>query len=134
MPFKAPRICSCGARVASGQMCACAVKRAAERKAAHDTTRPTARARGYDGEWEKLRGGYLARNPTCTHPGCTAKATDVDHVQSVRDRPDLRLSWSNLRAYCHAHHSSRTARDQGFAKPKRMTAAQASAAIGWQRP
>jgi 5-methylcytosine-specific restriction endonuclease McrA len=45
-------------------------------------------------------------------------AIDVDHLLSVRQHPELRLTWSNLRSFCHSHHSARTARDQGFARPR----------------
>ncbi|MCO5078975.1 MULTISPECIES: HNH endonuclease signature motif containing protein [Hyphomicrobiales] len=55
----------------------------------------------------------------CCQPGCTARATEVDHVISVRQRPDLRLSWSNLRPFCKPHHSARTAREQAFGRGTR---------------
>ena len=72
--------------------------------------RGSAHARGYDKTWQALRLRYLRAHPTCMH--CDRAATDVDHVLSVRQRPDLRLSWSNLRALCHRCHSRRTAVDQ----------------------
>jgi 5-methylcytosine-specific restriction protein A len=50
----------------------------------------------------------------CSHPGCTAAATEADHIVAVALRPDLRLRWSNLRPFCKPHHSARTARDQSF--------------------
>ncbi|MFO1080845.1 MAG: HNH endonuclease [Reyranellaceae bacterium] len=85
-----------------------------ERKAKLDLQRPPSTDRGYDAAWRKVRRQFLERHPICCE--CSAPATDADHVRSVRERPDLRLSWSNLRPYCHRHHSARTARDQGFAK------------------
>jgi len=88
------------------------------RKAVLDARRPGARARGYDAEWDALRARKLAADPWCQHPGCSKRATDVDHILSVRSHPHLRLTWSNLRSFCHPHHSSRTAREQGFARPR----------------
>ena len=88
------------------------------RKAALDQHRDGAAARGYDADWQRLRALYLKRYPLCSQPGCYRVATDVDHLLSVRQHPDLRLTWSNLRSFCHSHHSARTAREQGFARPR----------------
>jgi len=87
-----------------------------QRKAAQDKTRPSPSARGYDAQWRKLRDQFAAAHPICAVPGCGQPTHDVDHVISVRDRPDLRLCWANLRALCKPHHSERTAREQGFAR------------------
>ena len=65
----------------------------------------------YDSEWRRLRARFLRVNPICSC-GCGARAVDVDHILTVRERPDLRLEWSNLRAFSHACHSRRTGRDQ----------------------
>ncbi|HKV14528.1 MAG TPA: AAA family ATPase [Reyranella sp.] len=62
------------------------------------------------------RRAYLRAFPVCSVEGCGEPATDVDHVLSVQDRPDLRLDPSNFRSFCHPHHSQRTAREQGFAQ------------------
>ena len=83
-----------------------------------DQHRPSATARGYDADWQRLRALYLKRHPLCSEPDCYRTATDVDHLLSVRQHPELRLAWSNLRSFCHPHHSARTARDQGFARPR----------------
>jgi 5-methylcytosine-specific restriction protein A len=84
------------------------------RKAIIDQRRPSSTERGYDAAWRAVRKQFIAAHPICS--ACPAPATDADHVQSIAERPDLRLKWSNLRPYCHAHHSERTARDQGFAR------------------
>lgn len=89
-----------------------------QRKAALDQHRQGAAARGYDADWQRLRTLYLKRHPLCSEPDCYRTATDVDHLLSVRQHPELRLAWSNLRSFCHPHHSARTARDQGFARPR----------------
>jgi len=71
-------------------------------------------ARTYDAAWRKLRANFLKNYPNCQATGCTLPATQVDHVKSVRERPDLRLAWRNLRALCASCHSRRTATDQGW--------------------
>jgi 5-methylcytosine-specific restriction enzyme A len=86
------------------------------RKAAFDKTRAGSRQLYNDAAWRKLRGRFIGANPFCCWPGCRKPTEDVDHIISVRDRPDLRLAWSNLRPFCHSHHSARTARDHGFAR------------------
>jgi 5-methylcytosine-specific restriction endonuclease McrA len=91
----------------------------AERDRAYNKARAPEQAKIYDWAWRKLRAAFLTANPVCCHPGCGAPATEADHVLSVRERPDLRLDWDNLRALCKAHHSSRTARDQGYGRAKR---------------
>jgi len=85
-----------------------------ERRAFLDAKRASAPARGYDAAWRRVRKLFLAAHPFCA---CGMPATEADHIASVRDRPDLRLSWSNLRAMCKPCHSRRTALDQGFARP-----------------
>lgn len=112
MPSLAPRLCGCGRIVAGGQSCPC---KAVKRKQ-HDQQRGTSAQRGYDAAWKRCRRLYLEQHPNCSTPGCGEAATDPDHIISIAERPDLRLSWSNLRPYCHSCHSRRTARDQGFAR------------------
>jgi hypothetical protein len=86
------------------------------RKAALDARRPQAHERGYDWAWRRCRKLFVAKHPTCCVAGCGAPTQEVDHIQSVAERPDLRLSWSNLRPLCLRHHSQRTALEQGFAR------------------
>lgn len=88
----------------------------AQRRARFDKERAPSSQRGYDAAWQKLRREFLKHNQFCK---CNERATDVDHIESVASRPDLRLVWSNLRAMCHPCHSRRTARDHGFANPER---------------
>lgn len=106
------RLCSrCRRVIPAGQRCQCGE---AKRKAEYDKRRPSSGERGYDADWRAVRRQYLAAHPGCSHDGCTAAATEVDHIKSVAERPDLRLHWSNLRGFCKHHHSQRTARDQSF--------------------
>lgn len=92
-----------------------------QRKADIDKGRGTAAERGYDAAWRKLRAEFIAANPLCVDcldQGRVTPTEEVDHVVSIRQRPDLRLVWSNLRALCRTHHSGRTAREQGFNRGK----------------
>jgi 5-methylcytosine-specific restriction enzyme A len=86
------------------------------RKAAFNKRRGGRQAQGYDATWLRLRLKFLARNPFCCEPGCMRPATEVDHICSVRERPDLRLAEFNLRPFCKSHHSRRTAIEEGFAR------------------
>lgn len=92
------------------------------RKARLDRERGTARQRGYDAAWRRLRKAFLAAHPLCQCEDCQAgvkrvtAATVVDHIVPISERPDLRLEWSNLRAMSKPCHDRRTARDQGFAR------------------
>lgn len=95
----------CGAKHAGGQ---CPARQA--QRAAYDQARGTAASRGYGSKWRVIRAAFLKAHPCCEEPGCRDRAIDVDH----RDGNPEHNAWSNLRPYCHAHHSSRTARDQGF--------------------
>jgi 5-methylcytosine-specific restriction protein A len=103
MPIRAPRVCGCGRVVASGVRCACQLKRDAERRARHDATRPSARARGYDSKWDRERAAYLAVHTTCVR--CGAPSTIVNHI--VPHRGDRSLFWrrSNWEAVCTPCHS-----------------------------
>lgn len=78
-----------------------------ERKRDHDQQRGTSAERGYDAVWRRLRVMFLNANPLCVfhqRKRETVAATVVDHIQSVRDRPDLRLEWSNLQSLCKPCH------------------------------
>jgi 5-methylcytosine-specific restriction protein A len=87
------------------------------RKAALAKQRPSPTAQGYDGAWRKVRRLFIERHPVCCTPGCGKPTVDIDHVLPLKERPDLRLNWSNLRPFCRSCHSRRTAY-QGFARPR----------------
>lgn len=87
-----------------------------ERKRIVDLKRPTADKRGYDPEWRRFRFEILRANPTCTHPGCRANATEVHHLRRVKDAPHLRLVRSNVQALCKPHHSAVTAKEDSFGR------------------
>src|SRR5512133_1652537 len=73
-------------------------------------------------EWRKKRAYVIQRQPTCqlNFPGCTGRSTQVDHILSANDRPDLFLVGSNLRGVCAKCHHKRSA-EQSKAKRKRTT-------------
>jgi 5-methylcytosine-specific restriction protein A len=81
---------------------------------AYERNRGSSVKRGYDNDWRKLRNAFLRQNPLCCEAGCGQPATQVDHVLSIRERPELRLTWSNLRAMCASHHSARTMKEQSW--------------------
>jgi 5-methylcytosine-specific restriction enzyme A len=83
-------------------------------------SRPNARQRGYDAEWEALRAEVIAAQPRCSMPGCgSADRLNVDHIVPVRVAPHRRLDRSNLRVLCQPCHSSHTGRtSRGRLKPK----------------
>lgn len=83
MPVRAPRICGCGYRIASGERCPCERKRKAEA----DARRPSARDRGYSTKWDVERAAFLKARPICTR--CAAPATVVDHI--TPHRGDMKL-------------------------------------------
>lgn len=56
-------------------------------------------------EWKALRAEVLRRQPTCTTPGCGARAVAVDHVtQRSKGGPD---TLGNLRGLCIPCHNQR---------------------------
>ena len=111
MPMRAPRICTCGYKIACGERCPCQVQRAKQAERA----RPSARERGYDGRWERERAAYLRHHPLCQ---CGRSASHVDHI--IPHKGNARLFWnrSNWQPMCHPCHSRKTAtEDGGFGRP-----------------
>lgn len=105
MPSAPPRHCPAGHPPYTGRRCPhCETKR----KKALDAARPSAAARGYDMDWRRVRGAFLKAHPACCV--CGQQATEADHITPI-SQGGARLSWSNLRPMCKAHHSQRTARD-----------------------
>lgn len=90
----------------------CEIHRKAKRRR-EDKRRPSARERGYDSDWYWTRTRFLRAFPICQHEdGCLEPATDVDHIDGLGPKGPRGHDWSNLRGYCHSHHSQRTAKDQ----------------------
>ncbi len=108
------RLCACGRLVEKGTLCVCQIADKRARIIEADKRRPSPAGRGYASEWRALRKVMLAEQPTCDR--CPAPATEVHHIQSVRERPDLRLVPSNLMCLCRSCHSAITARTQAFGR------------------
>jgi 5-methylcytosine-specific restriction protein A len=85
-------------------------RHAKERHRQIDRNRESPKQRGYDVAWRKVRNAKLDASPFCemrTH--CRAAvATEVHHIIPIAERPDLRLTWSNLQSACKACHSAET--------------------------
>lgn len=70
--------------------------------------RPSAKDRGYDAAWNRLRRAKLNADPLCeecNHLGRVVRATMVHHIQTIEAAPELRLEWSNLMSLCEACHN-----------------------------
>jgi len=83
-------------------------------RVAYDDRRGSAASRGYGRDWRRLRAQVLAEEPLCRfcqERGQLTPAQEVDHIETIADRPDLRLDRSNLRPLCTPCHSRRTRRD-----------------------
>jgi 5-methylcytosine-specific restriction enzyme A len=67
-------------------------------------------------EWRAIRARVLREQPRCAGRGdglaCGRLTTDVDHTIPHRGDRRLFLDRENLRAKCHACHSSKTGRGQ----------------------
>ncbi len=122
MPLAAPRFCPMPGcpELTKGERCE-AHRRALY--AVNDAGRGSPAQRGYDRAWRRVRALKLSIDPLCelrTH--CpkfsfgSQIATEVDHILTIRERPDLRLVFSNLRSACRSCHSARTMKDSVASK------------------
>lgn len=103
MPTAAPKLCVCGKAIPSGQRCPCRVKATKIRNAQFERSRPSARQRGYDSEWDKARKAFLAKHPFCRRCGAPAKV--VDHIIPHRGDKAVfwdRANWQPLCTPCHS--------------------------------
>ncbi|OYX01493.1 MAG: hypothetical protein B7Z15_19570 [Rhizobiales bacterium 32-66-8] len=89
MPWKAAKHCPAGHPPYQGRECP---QCTSARKAAADARRPSARARGYDGKWQRESKAFLALpgNQHCAC-GCGRSADMVDH--RIAHKGDMRLFW-----------------------------------------
>ena len=107
-----PHLCTCGKIVAHDSRCECQQISDRARKARFDSTRPSARARGYNREWDIARREYLSQRPYCRM--CGKAANLVDHV--IPHKGDKRLfwdrtNWQPLCKRCHDRHKQRIERN-----------------------
>ncbi|MFO1104594.1 MAG: HNH endonuclease [Amaricoccus sp.] len=107
MPSKAPSIQPCcGSVLPAGARCPCRKQLDRDRKARHDSMRPSSSARGYTSIWESARARFLSMHGACSHPGCRANATVVDHRVPHRGDPSLFWDPENWQPLCAHHHNS----------------------------
>ena len=108
---RACRQVGCAALLDRGGYCDAHQKNEYQRQ---DLFRGSPSSRGYDYRWRKLREAYIAANPLCEiKTNCVGPvlAAEVDHKQTIRERPDLRLEWSNLQSACKSCHSAKTIKE-----------------------
>lgn len=112
MPSRAMKFCpapGCSVLVARGLCPAHAAERQEKldkAKHANDLERGSASARGYDGDWAKLRATHLARHPLCEKcraEGRLTPAVLVHHARRIREG-GARLDSDNLMSMCDACH------------------------------
>lgn len=118
MPYAAPHPCSvpwCQVLVAGPGRCP-AHQQAAWQAA--DEHRNSARERGYDAAWNRLRNQVQAEEPFCRMCEAEGRLTlvqkddPVDHIIPIAERPDLRLVRSNLQSLCWPCHGRKSAGDK----------------------
>jgi len=78
-----------------------------------DATRPSTTARGYGWAWQKVRARVLRERGSCEVCGAVEQL-EVHHQVALADGGTH--DDDNLVVLCKAHHSSVTARTQGFAR------------------
>lgn len=67
--------------------------------------------------WAALRKQALERDGwKCVECGAR-HSLEVDHIEPVRDRPDLAYSLANLQTLCGRDHARKTAIEVGFGQP-----------------
>jgi 5-methylcytosine-specific restriction protein A len=107
-PLRSCRKSGCATLVQSGYC----IEHAASQRKVYDQQRGTAAARGYDGDWEKVRIAALERDKyLCLHclaKGIATPAKDVDHIRSISQAPELRLDIDNLQSLCRTCHAKKT--------------------------
>ncbi|WP_082125520.1 HNH endonuclease [Silvibacterium bohemicum] len=110
MPVRAKRPCrkaGCAALTDSGYCVDHASLGQQDRKQ-RERWRGSSSARGYDADWQRVRGQALKRDRyLCQH--CQTKqritaATEVHHLSKIKTHPHLRLMLSNLLSVCHDCH------------------------------
>ena len=87
--------------------------------------RGSSRERGYTGEWDKARDGYIRLHPNCEEclrRGYLRPADVVDHMEPARDRPDRVLDATNFDSLCNEHHNGWKRKLERFARATRQIA------------
>jgi len=74
-------------------------------------TRPQIQKFYQSNQWKSLRNYKIYLNPFCErHTGLNeyVNATEVHHIISIQERPDLALDLTNLKSLCKSCHSEIT--------------------------
>ena len=108
-----------------GRLCRCgAIVKGRCPKCQPQTTEKKTAERGYGNDWRVASERYRRREPlcqVCLHHGRTTPATEVHHIQKIRDAPELRLKTSNMLSVCEDCHAV-VEQDKGLARrAKRAT-------------
>lgn len=109
MPSRPLKPCAhpaCSVLVAGGQR-RCPAHRAQDPRHLADERKGWTRQFYGEPRWRAVRAAVLQEEPVCP---CGVPSTTVDHIESLRARPDLAYSRENLRALCTSCHNSRTAK------------------------
>ena len=126
MPVSPPSICTapgCGTLVYGGGRCPdCLTQTRRER----DRTRGNGTQRGWTTKWAAFSKAYLIEHPLCECDECSAlptwrrpASTDVDHTDGHSRTCAHKYDKTHLMALSHAHHSRKTAtEDGGFGRTK----------------
>jgi 5-methylcytosine-specific restriction endonuclease McrA len=70
-----------------------------------------------DRRWPALRLQALRRDGWKCRVCGSRLRLEVDHIQPVRDRPDLAFELSNLQTLCNVHHAEKTRRETNAPQP-----------------
>ena len=110
MPTRPPSPCTAPGcpEISHAPMCLVHTREEQQR---YDKQRGSPTARGYDSAWRKVREQVLCERPWCEENGCNRRATQVDHVLSLRKGGTDDME--NLRPMCARHHSRKTVREDG---------------------
>ena len=63
-------------------------------------------------DWRAFRATVMGERKVCQAPGCTAKPTHLDHIQSIA-KGGAKLDRANVQALCTSCHSRKTAKVDG---------------------
>ena len=117
-PYASPHPCSapgCRTLVPSGQGSRCpahlqAFRAVQDRGRKADPVRQASIIGLYgSAEWKRLRAEVLGEQGICVVVGCGERATELDHVRSLRDGGPA-LERANVQGLCRRHHAAKGTR------------------------
>lgn len=75
--------------------------------------------------WRKLRDQVVREEPICQLqlPGCTTISTTADHIETVKDRPDLAMERANHQGACRPCNQRRNDKKMSELKPRNLAKA-----------